>query len=155
MGGVFGIILIYAFFNTGTQFFPSLEPDNSAVQVRARGNLSVDEKNDLVRQVEERLLMMPEFKSIYTNTDVGSNNAKKSAPPPEDTIGTITLEFADWQQRRKTDAILKEVLERTQDIPGITVQVDEEKAGPPTGKPLHLEFSARIPANRWDCANLY
>ncbi len=147
MGSVVAVLFIYSFLNHGTQFFPSIEPDNAAIQVRAQGNLSVDEKNDLVKLVEDRIQDMGEFKSIYTNTDVGSNNSKKSSSPPEDTIGTITLEFVDWQHRRKADKVLKEVLERTQDIPGIVVQIDEEKAGPPTGKPLHIEFSSRIPDN--------
>lgn len=145
MGMVFVTMIAYGFMGNGVRFFPNIEPDNASIQVRARGNLSVHEKDALVKKVEQRILGMEEFKSIYTNTQVGSNSSKKSTPPPEDTIGTITLELADWQNRRKANVILNDVLERTKDIPGLIIQADEEKAGPPTGKPLHIEFSSRLP----------
>ncbi len=143
MSFVVGILFLYGAFNHGTEFFPDVEPDNAAIHVRARGNLSVQEKNELVREVESRILGMAEFKNIYTNTDVGSNSSKGATPPPDDTIGIITLEFEDWEKRRKADIILQDVYNRTSDIPGIIVQIDKKKAGPPTGKPLHLEFSSR------------
>ncbi len=145
MIGVVTILVLYGALNHGVQFFPKIEPDLANIHVRARGNLSVNEKNELVRQVENRLLDMDEFKNVYTNTTVGENNSKGANPPPEDTIGTISVEFVDWQRRRKAEAILSEALERTQNIPGVIIQIDEEEAGPPTGKPLHLEFSSRTP----------
>lgn len=143
MAGVLTTFFLYGFFNHGTQFFPSIEPDVAAIHVRARGNLSVTEKDNLVKQVENRILDMDEFKNVYTNTVVGSSNSKGANPPPEDTIGTITVEFVNWQKRRKASAILQDVFKKTADIPGIIVQINEQEAGPPTGKPLHLEFSSR------------
>ena len=51
-----GVVQAYGTFGNGVEFFPDIEPDYGLVQVRARGNLSIQEKDGLVRQVEERLL---------------------------------------------------------------------------------------------------
>jgi multidrug efflux pump len=46
----------YAKFGNGVEFFPSVEPDYGQVIVHARGNLSLDEKDKAVRQVEKTVL---------------------------------------------------------------------------------------------------
>ena len=60
-----------ATFGNGVEFFPDIEPDFGLVQVRARGNLSIQEKDSLVRQVEERLLGMPEIETVYARAGEG------------------------------------------------------------------------------------
>src|SRR5262249_28165511 len=44
----------YGEFGRGVEFFPKVEPDYGQVVVHARGNLSLDEKNRLVGEVEKR-----------------------------------------------------------------------------------------------------
>src|SRR5690606_31084120 len=89
----------YGQFGRGTEFFPAIEPDFAQVQVRARGDLSVWEKDALVRRVEERILAMPEFEIVYARTygaaarDLG-----------EDVIGAIQLEMVPWDQRPPAEA---------------------------------------------------
>src|SRR5690554_2682916 len=65
--GVLGVVVViyiaYGKFNYGIEFFPSVEPDSAQVQVRARGDLSVLERDAIVRQVEGRLQGMPEVRS--------------------------------------------------------------------------------------------
>ena len=51
-----GVVQAYGKYGNGVEFFPDIEPDFGLVQVRARGNLSIHEKDALVWQVEERLL---------------------------------------------------------------------------------------------------
>ena len=40
----------------GVAFFPSVEPEFMQVQVRARDNFSIYERDALVRRVEERIV---------------------------------------------------------------------------------------------------
>src|SRR5690606_22145468 len=71
-----GIVLLagtyaaYSQFGLGFEFFPAVEPTQAALNVRARGDFSVEERDVMVRRVEERIADMPEFESIYTRTSI-------------------------------------------------------------------------------------
>jgi multidrug efflux pump len=141
-----GVVFLYGAFGRGVEFFPNVEPDRSLIAVHARGNLSISEQDALVREVEEKVLQLQaergEFASIYTRSgrqDGGNDNLA------EDVIGTITLEFADWRERRKADEIIADILERTKGFAGIEVDSQKEDAGPPVGKPIQIQLSARDP----------
>jgi len=113
------------------------------VQVRARGNLSITEKDKLVGEVERRLLGMPEIATVYARAGEGQRG---SGEVTEDTIGTVQFEFVDWRQRRKATDIMQEIREKTKDIPGAVIEVTKPAAGPPTGKPVTVQLAAVDPA---------
>ena len=108
------------------------------VDIRARGDLSTDERDFLVRQVENRVLGMPEVEFLYAKTGSSDQGA-------EDLIGSLTLNYIDWDKRRRADDILAEVRERTNDLVGIRIETRKPDAGPPMGKPISIEFSSRFP----------
>jgi multidrug efflux pump len=137
-----GVIATYARFGHGVEFFPAVEPDYGLVQVRARGNLSITEKDKLVRQVEERLLGMPELGTIYARSGEGQRGSDEVT---EDTVGTVQFEFVDWSQRRPAHVIMEEIRQRTKDIAGVVIEVTQPRAGPPTGKPITLQISSLDP----------
>ncbi|MFM2044394.1 MAG: hypothetical protein RLY86_2970, partial [Pseudomonadota bacterium] len=69
-----GIWGYYATHGNGVEFFPESEPRVASVMVHARGNLSIHEKDALIRQVEERVLgFSGEFQSVYTRV-IGQSN---------------------------------------------------------------------------------
>jgi multidrug efflux pump len=131
----------YGFFGSGVEFFPEVEPERALVHVRARGDLSVYEQDALVGRVEQRLFDMREIETLYTRSGINLRGQEL----PEDTIGVIQMEFADWQQRRPAVLILDEVRRRTGDIPGIIIEVRKQEGGPPVGKPVQLQLSSRYP----------
>jgi multidrug efflux pump len=136
-----GVNVAYMKFGKGVEFFPDVEPERINVYVRARGDLSVQERDKLVREVESRILDMPEFASLYANSGmVSPDNA------PEDTIGLIAIEFVNWQQRRPAKEIMAEIRQRTADLAGIFVDILKQEDGPTGGKPIKIEISARDPA---------
>ena len=137
------VIVAFAKFGHGVEFFPKIEPENAKLLVRARGNLSVEEKIRRVESVEARILnMQDEIRVIYSSTGKLSEDRRNRT---EDTIGEIQLEFVNWRQRRKADEILAEIKQRTADIPGILVETQKAEKGPPTGKPVQIEISSRKP----------
>lgn len=137
------VITLFAVAGPGVEFFPEIEPENAKVLVRSRGNLAVAEKDALVRQVEARILdMKDEVRIFYSSAGKFSGDNRNR---PEDTIGEIQMEFVDWKYRRKADEILDEIIERTRDIPGVVIETQKEEGGPPTGKPVQVEFSSRFP----------
>ncbi|MFC0217432.1 efflux RND transporter permease subunit [Pseudochelatococcus lubricantis] len=144
-----GVVGAYGRFGNGVEFFPSVEPEYGLVQVRARGNISITEKDRLVREVERRLAGMPELDTVYARAGEGQRGSNEVT---EDTIGTVQFEFVDWRKRRKAHVILAEIRERTQDIPGVIIEVTEPRAGPPTGKPITLEIAGTDPVPIFETA---
>lgn len=144
-GGFATLILIfvaYGQFGKGTEFFPTVEPEVAWVNVYARGDLSTDEKDVLVREVENRILDMQEFESVYTR--VGSSG-QGGGGNREDQIGRISLKLVDWEERRTAAEVLEEVRQRTAGLPGIEVETTTPNAGPQQGKPIQLLLSSRFP----------
>jgi len=132
-----GSITLYALVGRGTEFFPEIEPELALLNVHARGDLSVDERDQLVRQVEDRILGMPEFESVYTRAGTQLGNDVS-----EDVIGAIQISFVDWEQRRPADDILDEIRERTADLAGIVVEPQTEDPGVTQGKPIQIELAS-------------
>jgi len=136
------LVLTYASFFTfgrGFELFPDVEPEFAFVEIRARGDLSTEEKDHLVRQVEAYVLDLDEVESVYTKTGGNSQGAA------EDQIGTITLNLVEWDRRRKADAILADIRERTKGLAGISIQARKPQDGPQQGKPVQIELSSRFP----------
>ena len=123
------VVMSYGRFGKGVEFFPDVEPDAAAYVVRARGNLSLEEKDRLVRMVEKDLLKTPYFESI-------SSQSKEKGGT--DIIGRINVELVDWQLRPNADEIFKETLKTVRRHPGILVEVKRKKKGPTSGKPIQI-----------------
>ncbi|MFT5321455.1 MAG: multidrug efflux pump, partial [Pseudohongiellaceae bacterium] len=124
-------------FGKGVEFFPDIEPDLAVLNIHTRGDLSVYERDDLVREVENRILDMEEFESVYARSGVRLGN-----DIDEDIIGRIQLSLIDWEFRRPAAEIMEEVRARTADLPGIIVEPQVQESGPTSGKPIQLELSA-------------
>lgn len=130
----------YGAFGKGVEFFPDVEPQNAMIQIRARGDLSIVERDQLVREVESRILDMNEFASVYSRS-----GTQFRAEVSEDTIGLIQLELIDWKLRRPAKQIMAEVRHRIKDLAGIIVEVQQQESGPPVGKPVQIQVSSRFP----------
>ena len=136
-----GAYVAYGTFGKGVEFFPDVEPEFVIVYIHARGDLSVHEKDGVVREVERRLYDMSELKSIYARSfnKAGTNMA-------EDVIGAVQIELVDWDKRRKAAQIMQSIRVSTADIPGVLIEVRKQENGPTEGKPIQVEFSSRKPA---------
>jgi len=132
----------YTRIGAGVEFFPSVEPDLAKIVVFARGNLSVEEKRDYVQRVENIILQIQnrnnEFKSIYSL----SGNISEQSESSEDFIGSISLEYNDWNKRRPSLVILNEILNATKTIKGIKVETREQEGGPSSGKPVNIKLTS-------------
>jgi multidrug efflux pump len=130
----------YARFNHGVDFFPNVEPDSAQVLVRARGDFSAEETDAIVQRVEAKLSGMSEVRALYARSFAVPNEQMGN-----DVVGMLQFQFIDWHQRRPARAILADMAERARDIPGITLEFQEQEMGPGGGKPIVLEVSATNP----------
>ncbi|SEK49012.1 multidrug efflux pump [Roseovarius azorensis] len=166
------VLMFYINNNNGTEFFVDSEPEQAIVYVRGRGNLSLDQKDALVRQVEEIVLAHPGVQTAFAFAgDGGLNNNTGGAQPPRDTIGQVQLETIPWVDRpqaRETwftiplinhpvsravsspefdgDKIIAELTAELERIPGIRIEILAQARGPASAKPVHL----RIKGDDWD-----
>ncbi|WP_353569854.1 efflux RND transporter permease subunit [Candidatus Albibeggiatoa sp. nov. BB20] len=141
-----GVNMVYAKYGKGVEFFPAVEPQTAAVNIRTRGDLSVQERDAVVKKVEQEILALQdekhEFKSIYTLSGMMGGGSREL---PSDAIGVIQLEFADWQQRRPASDILTEVRQRVAHVAGVIIEVRKQEGGPTEGKPIQIQVSSIYP----------
>ena len=125
----------------GVEFFPDVEPEQTLIHVHARGNMSSREKDVLVREVEAELMNISGIRTIYARTG-GEARGEDQA---QDVIGTIFIEFMNWDERRSSAEITEEIRQRTAHLAGVWVEPREPDFGPPTGKDIQIEFRSRFP----------
>jgi multidrug efflux pump len=131
----------YGAFGRGVEFFPDVEPEVARLQVHARGDLSVYQRDALLREVESRVLEVGGIETVYARSSVSFEGEDID----EDVIGTLLLELAPWRERAPAREIFADIRARTADLAGIQVEVRQEEAGPPVGKPVQVELSSRLP----------
>ncbi|MCP5004117.1 MAG: efflux RND transporter permease subunit, partial [Planctomycetes bacterium] len=136
-----GVQFAYLKLGKGIEFFPSIEPDFASVLVHARGNLSIYEQDELVKDVEDRILNVDGIKTMYTRI----GKSQKVSDLAEDVIGQIQIEFTDWDTRKPAREILNEIRDKTGTLAGIFIEAREQKAGPAGGKAVEIQIASRFP----------
>ena len=152
--------------NHGVEFFVESEPEQAIVYVRARGNLSLAEKDRLVKEVEDAILSVDGISTAFAFAGAGGLNTNTGgAFGPLDTIGQVQIELMRWEDRPRqsggrafgfleTEAvdpyydgnlIIERMEERLARIPGIKTEILDLNRGPSSGKPVHL----RLRGDNW------
>ncbi len=158
--------------NNGTEFFVETEPEQALVYVMARGNLSLAEKDALVRRAEQVVLNHPGVQTAFSFAgDGGLSSNTGGAQPPKDTIGQIQFETIPWEERPDAreiwkplpfldfgfeidvknpaldgDTVISELTEELSTIPGVRTEILNLAMGPASAKPVHL----RVKGDNWD-----
>jgi multidrug efflux pump len=131
----------YGTFGRGVEFFPAVEPERAQLHVHARGDHSIHELDQLVREVEAHVIGLDGIRQVYARTGL----TFRGDGIDEDVVGILQLEFEPWQERRPAAEIFAEIEERTASLAGIHVEQREEEAGPPVGKPIQIEIGSNLP----------
>ncbi|WP_424940250.1 efflux RND transporter permease subunit [Aliiroseovarius sp. S253] len=154
----------------GVEFFTDSEPEQAIVYVRGRGNLSVTEKDAMVRQAEEIALNTKGIESVFAFAGAGGLNQNTGgASGPRDTVGQLQIELVAWADRPSIekdaalfgfipfttreidpeydgDAVMLRLEENLKTIPGIRIEVLNLNRGPASAKPVHL----RLKGDNWE-----
>ncbi len=143
--GMVGIVYAYALKPTGVEFFVQTEPEVAIVYVRARGNLSNEQKLGIVKSVYNGLKDHPGIDNITTfaGTESGGQGGLGSTQDvPADVIGQIQLELKPVGQRDDWTTVQREFTEAASGVPGTIVEVREVAGGPQQGKDIRLQVQA-------------
>lgn len=126
-----GIGFTYSKAGLGAEFFPEVDPPSFTMKVRSYGDLSINEKDKIMRDIESEVLGGEEFESVYTKTG------------GDDSIGQIQITPVDWQFRRPVKEIIEELQQRTAKFAGVEIEFKKPEAGPPSDHDLVIELSSR------------
>ena len=151
----------------GVEFFVESEPEQATAYVRARGNLSLTEKDAMVREVEAIIGAHPAIINVFSFAgDGGLNQNTGGAQSPADTVGQVQFEIIPWEDRPTVreevlggwftteaaaeefdgDRVIEELETALARVPGFETEIVPLDRGPATAKPVHL----RIKGDDWE-----
>ena len=149
LGVGFAVMSTFSYYgehNNGTEFISASEPELGIVYVRARGNLSVAEKDVLVREVEQLVIGSEGVESAFAFAGAGGLNQNTGgASGPADSIGQIQLELTPWEDRKDNpdlngNTILDNLQIKIDQVPGVKTEILRQSNGPASAKPVHLRL---------------
>ncbi len=144
MTALFVVVSVFMWFGSTphrSEFFLATEPEQIFVYVRARGNLSPREQDNLGDMVTDRIGGIDGISSIYMTTGTGRSLGGGNSPPPEDTAVTLFVDFMPFGERRNGHAIVSDIAESVKDVPGVITELRELQNGPPVGKDIQIEMT--------------
>ncbi len=132
-------ITIYNIFGHGTIFFPESDAEFASIYIKARGEMALQEKDQIIKLVEQKVIGTPGIKSYYTT--VYDNPPSQASA---DTIGIIRLEMSYWKIRPKAAEIFQQLRQQLKNIPGVIIEVRAAENGPAAGRDIDLELTAPV-----------
>lgn len=137
--GLYAIFTAYGTYGSGMVFFSDADPKFAKITVRARGNLSAQEINGLVGEVEDQILQVPDILDMNVRTMLTGGASRDGF----DRIGVAFLALTEESERSRGSAeIFNEIRQRTATLAGISVEVEGMEMGPGSGKPIQIQFSS-------------
>lgn len=131
-------------------FFPSGEPNFVYVYLNTPIGTRAEVTDSLTRVVESKVMSVlgarnPLVESVVTNVAIGAGDPMERDRSVVPHKGKVTVAFIAYGERNglKTLPLLDSIRARVQGIPGVEIAVDQERNGPPTGKPINIEVSGQ------------
>ena len=129
------IVLSYSISGMGTIYFAIVDPIQANVTIKARGNFSALETKEIIEQVEERFLKVEGIKNVYLRS--GSNWWESGS----DRVGGGFIETLEPSQTKISGFEIMDLLkESTNDLPGITVEIEADEGGPSFDSPIEIDI---------------
>jgi multidrug efflux pump len=139
---IIGIFFTYGKFNAGQEFFAQIESQYGMLEVRAQGNLSINEQREITLKVHK---IVSEIKGVKNLYGYSSNDSYVlyGTDVSRDQISSFLVELFPREQRdRGSDLVFAEIRERVSGLPGIYATGAEMETGPPTGKDIQIQVSS-------------
>ncbi len=138
------VIVLFALFNKGVDFFPNTEPSQVSVNIETPSGTSLDITNEIAKIVEERLEKIPGRKDVeFIASSIGtSDDPFDFGGQGTSNKGRIAVNFFEKAKREQsTFKTLDEVRTTIVGIAGADLRVSKQQMGPPVGAPVSIEIS--------------
>ena len=139
--------------NNPKPFFPSGDPNFVYVYLKMPIGTKTQATDSVTQILEEKVqkILAKEkpgtegsiVESVITNVAVSANSPRDNNRSTQSNLGRIQVSFVEYEKRhgKSTAPLLKEIREQMNGIPGASIQVGQEDAGPPTDPPVNIEIS--------------
>ncbi|MGX4677278.1 efflux RND transporter permease subunit [SAR92 clade bacterium H246] len=136
------IFKLYGKFNAGQEFFAEIESQYGMAEVRAQGNLSIEEQLDITLKVQNIVAAVDGVDQLY-GYGAGGSMVVFGSDVSRDKISSFLIELVPREDReRGSGEVFEEIRQRTQSLPGVYVTAAEMETGPPTGKDIQIQISS-------------
>jgi len=129
-------------------FFPSSDPNFIYAYIKMPVGTDIAKTDSITRLVEERVFSVvgeknPAVESIISNVAVSASEDMFNNKSSATNLGKVTVAFVEYAKRQgiNSSVYLEKIRESVKGIPGAEITVDQNKNGPPTGKPINIEIS--------------
>ncbi|NQW28419.1 MAG: efflux RND transporter permease subunit [Flammeovirgaceae bacterium] len=132
-------------------FFPKTDPKYINIFVEFPVGTDVKTTDEFSREIESKLITLLEpyneiIESVIANVGQGTTDPNDpSAFGQKDTPNKarLTVNFKEFQYRNgiSTGVIMDDIRTSLTGYPGVTITVDQNSDGPPTGKPINIEIT--------------
>ncbi len=144
-------IALNAAFPPPVLFFPDNIPKYVNVFVEFPLGTDIERTNAFTKEIEAELAEVIEPYGNVVESMIAKVGTDTADPNDPSAIGQsdtpnkarITVNFVEFKHRDGVDTrkILAEIREAVKGYPGVSVTVDKDMAGPPTGKPVNIEIT--------------
>lgn len=131
------------------EFFPANDPKYINIFVEAASGTDIEKTNNVVLDIEEEVQEIIDpyrasVNSVVTNIGDGSSDPMDGPPAGETpNRAKITISFKEWEKREgiSSSEVMKALSDQLTKRPGIIMNVQKNREGPPAGKPINIEVS--------------
>jgi multidrug efflux pump subunit AcrB len=144
-------VVLLAAFPPKVIFFPVNEPKYINVFIEFPTGTDIEVTNELTEKIENQVIAFVKPYESIVESVIGNVGQGTGDPNDPSNIGMsdtpnkarITVNFVDFKYRdgQSTTAIMEDLRDELGQYPGVTVTVDKNADGPPTGKPINIEVS--------------
>ncbi len=151
-GGVIALfvftMMLFGAFKPQVLFFPNNNPATIFIYVKMPVGTDQKVTDSVTRIVENRVTTIlgkdnPVVESIIANVGLGAGESffDRSVSPER---GKVTVNFVESKDRHGVQTLdyMDKIRANIQNIPGVTLSVEKNKMGPPTGKPINIEITS-------------
>ena len=139
--------IFYASTNPDYLLFSKVDPNQVYVYAEYPVGTDIEKTNEMTKRMEEIVMETVEpyghmVESIMANVGAGTSNPNNgpstSSTPQKSRLTVFFLEF-EARKGASTAKALEEIREALSAIPGMSIVVEQEDNGPPTGPPVNVE----------------
>ena len=102
---IIGVFFLYGNFNAGQEFFTAIESQYGTVEVRAQGNLSIEEQQKITLEVSNIVGEIEGVNQVYAYSNSASFVAF-GTDVSRDQISTLLVELYPREERESEEATL-------------------------------------------------
>jgi len=155
LGILFSSFVFIGIIQPEVLFFPENQPNQIMAYIEYPEGTDIHKTNKLTKKVEERIFETLKkyededgynfmVESAISQVGKGSGNPNTDAGQANEMPhrGKVTLSMRQFKLRRgvRSSKVLDEVRESVRGFPGVSIVVEKDAAGPPSGYPINIEL---------------